>query len=37
VHRFGFDSLQALDEAGAALVEEGVHMIQAHPDVITTT
>ncbi|KAA5607702.1 NifX-associated nitrogen fixation protein [Roseospira marina] len=34
VHRFGFDSLQAVDEAGAALVEEGVRMIEAHPDVV---
>ncbi|MQX37979.1 NifX-associated nitrogen fixation protein [Roseospira navarrensis] len=35
VHRFGFDSLQALDDAGATLVEEGVGMIEAHPDLAT--
>lgn len=34
VHRFGFDNLQALDDAGAALVDEGVRMIQSHPALI---
>jgi probable nitrogen fixation protein len=35
VHRFGYDSLAALDAAGAALVEEGVGMIAAHPGLVS--
>ena len=34
VHRFGFDDLDALDAAGAALVEEGATLIAAHPGLI---
>jgi|GEM_PF-120552 len=31
VHRFGFGDLAEMDAAGAALVEEGVALITAHP------
>jgi probable nitrogen fixation protein len=31
VHRFGYDSLEALSEAGEALVSAGVEMIEAFP------
>ncbi len=35
VHRFGFANLAEADAAGAALIEEGVSMIAAHPDLVT--
>jgi probable nitrogen fixation protein len=35
VHRFGFESLAALDAAGAALVDEGAALIAAHPGLAT--
>jgi probable nitrogen fixation protein len=33
VHRFGFDSLEALGKQGDKIVDEGVAMIAKHPDV----
>jgi probable nitrogen fixation protein len=33
VHRFGFPSLEKLDEAGAKLVAEGVAMVRSFPEV----
>ena len=33
VHRFGYASLKKLAEAGNKLVNEGVGMVQAYPDV----
>jgi len=35
VHRFGFDSLEEADAAGAALVEEGARMIEAYPGIVS--
>jgi len=36
VHRFGFDSTEALVEAGEALVAEGINVINCFPEVANT-
>jgi probable nitrogen fixation protein len=33
VHRFGFESLQALESKGEQLVSEGIEWIEKYPDV----